>query len=127
MSKVAIITGSSTGIGAATACELAKRGRSVGINYARSAAQAAEVSAACQDAITVQADVSQDGECKKLVQAALDRWGHLDALVNNAGTTKFVDHADLDGLSADDFLRIYQLNVVGPFQMTRAAAPALKA
>ena len=49
------------------------------------------------------------------------------ALVNNAGTTKFVKHADLDGLSEDDFLRIYRLNVVGPFQMARACAPALKA
>jgi len=55
-----------------------------------------------------------------------DKWGRIDALVNNAGTTKFVDHANLDGLQADDFLRIYRVNVVGPFQMTRACAPALK-
>ena len=75
----------------------------------------------------MQADVGDDAACRRLAQAALDKWGRIDALVNNAGTTKFVKHADLDGLSADDFLRIYRLNVVGPFQMARACAPALKA
>jgi 3-oxoacyl-[acyl-carrier protein] reductase len=127
MSKVAIITGASSGIGAATARELAKRGWSVVINYSKSASDAAEVAASCNDALMVQADVSEDAECKKLVQATLHKWGKIDALVNNAGTTKFVDHANLDGLSADDFLRIYRTNVVGPFQMVRACAPSLKA
>lgn len=125
MSKVAIITGASSGIGAASALELSKRGWSVVVNYARSEAEAKQVAAQCQDAIVVQADVSEDAECRKLAQAALDKWARIDALVNNAGMTKFVDHADLDGLTADDFLRIYRLNVVGPFQMTRACAPAL--
>jgi 3-oxoacyl-[acyl-carrier protein] reductase len=127
MSNVAIITGASSGIGAASALELARRGWSVVVNYARSEAEAQKVAAACRDAIAVKADVSDDAECRALVSAALDKWGRIDALVNNAGTTKFVDHADLDGLTADDFLRIYRTNVVGPFQMTRAAAPALKA
>jgi 3-oxoacyl-[acyl-carrier protein] reductase len=77
--------------------------------------------------ILVQADVGEDAQCRRLVRAALDEWGRIDALVNNAGTTKFVKHGDLDGLSADDFLRIYRLNVVGPFQMARACAAALKA
>jgi 3-oxoacyl-[acyl-carrier protein] reductase len=126
MSKVAIITGASSGIGAASALELSKRGWSVVVNYSKSAAEAQQVAAACSDAIAVQADVAEDAECRTLAQAALDRWGRIDALVNNAGTTKFVNHADLDGLTADDFLRIYRLNVVGPFQMTRACAPALK-
>lgn len=127
MSNVAIITGASSGIGAATAVELSRRGWSVVVNYARSEAEANQVAARCKDALVVQADVADDADCRKLVQAALDRWGHLDALVNNAGTTKFVDHANLDGLTGDDFLRIYRTNVVGPFQMTRASAPALKA
>jgi 3-oxoacyl-[acyl-carrier protein] reductase len=55
------------------------------------------------------------------------KWGRLDGLVNNAGTTKFISHADLEGLSGEDFLHIYGINVVGVFQMTRAAAPHLKA
>jgi 3-oxoacyl-[acyl-carrier protein] reductase len=127
MSKVAIITGASSGIGAASAVELSRRGWSVVVNYSKSAAAAKQVAAKCKEAITLQADVAEDAECRKLAQAALDKWGRIDALVNNAGTTKFVKHADLDGLSADDFLRIYRLNVVGPFQMTRACAQALKA
>jgi len=127
MSKVAIVTGASSGIGAASALELSRRGWSVVINFSKSAAEAKKVAAQCKDAITVQADVAEDADCRKLAQAALDKWGRIDALVNNAGTTKFVKHADLDGLSADDFLRIYRLNVVGPFQMVRACAGALKA
>ena len=127
MTKVAIVTGSSSGIGAATALELSKRGWSVLINYSKSEAQAKKVAAQCKDATAVQADVAEDAQCRKLAQAALDKWGRIDALVNNAGTTKYVKHSDLDGLSADDFLRIYRLNVVGPFQMVRACAAALKA
>ncbi len=124
--KVAIVTGSSSGIGAATAVELAKRGWSVVINYSKSVEKAKAVAAQCRDAILVQADTGEDADCRRLVQAALDKWGRVDALVNNAGATKFVKHPDLDGLQADDFLRIYRVNVVGPFQMARACAPALK-
>jgi len=127
MSKVAIITGSASGIGAATAIELSRRGWSVLVNYSKSEAEARAVAAKCADAIVVQADVGDDARCRGLAQAALDKWGRIDALVNNAGTTKFVKHSDLEGLSADDFLRIYRLNVVGPFQMARACAAALKA
>ena len=127
MKKIAIVTGSASGIGAATALELSRRGWGVVVNYSKSKEQAEKVVAQCKDAIAVQADVGEDAQCRKLVQAAMDKWGRIDALVNNAGTTKFVKHADLDGLSADDFLRIYRLNVVGPFQMVRACAPALKA
>ena len=127
MSKVAIVTGSASGIGAASALELSKRGWNVVINYSKSADEAKKISAKCKNSIVVQADVGEDAECRKLVKAALDKWGRIDALVNNAGTTKFVKHSDLDGLSAEDFLRIYRLNVVGPFQMVRACSAALKA
>jgi 3-oxoacyl-[acyl-carrier protein] reductase len=124
--KVAIVTGSASGIGAATAIDLSKRGWHVVINYSKSADAAQKVQAQCKESIVVQADVGEDAECRKLAKAALDKWGRIDALVNNAGTTKFVKHADLEGLSADDFLRIYRLNVVGPFQMVRACAAELK-
>jgi 3-oxoacyl-[acyl-carrier protein] reductase len=124
--KTAVITGSASGIGAATAIELSKRGWNVAINYSKSEAEAKKVAAKCRDSIVVQADIGDDAQCRKLVQAAMDKWGRVDALVNNAGTTKFVKHTDLEGLSADDFLRIYRLNVVGPFQMARACAAALK-
>ena len=127
MKKTAIITGSASGIGAATAIELSKRGWNVVINYSKSEAEAKKVAAQCKEAIVVQADVGEDADCRRLAQAALDKWGRIDALVNSAGTTKFVKHADLEALSADDFLRMYRLNVVGPFQMARACAAALKA
>jgi len=125
--RVAIVTGSASGIGAAVAQELAGRGWRVVVNYSKSEKQAKETAARCGEAIAVRADVSDDAQCRALVQAALDKWGRLDALVNNAGTTKFVPHAQLDGLSAQDFQRIYATNVIGPFQMCRAGAPALKA
>jgi 3-oxoacyl-[acyl-carrier protein] reductase len=127
MTKLAIITGASSGIGAASALELSRRGWSVVVNYSRSETEARRVAADCSDALAIQADVGDDAACRALAQAALDRWGRIDALVNNAGTTKFVDHANLDGLSGEDFLAIYRTNVVGAFQMTRACAPALKA
>ena len=125
--KVAIVTGSSSGIGAATAIELSKRGWNVVVNYSKNEKQAADVASKCKSSITARANIGEDADCRSLAKAALDKWGRIDALVNNAGTTKFVKHADLEGLSADDFLRIYRLNVVGPFQMARACAPSLKA
>ena len=128
--RVAIITGSSSGIGAATAKELARRGWNVVVNYSKSAEAAQKVVADCKakggDAVAVQADVASDDDCKKLAQTAIDKWGRIDALVNNAGSTKFVPHAKLDGLSAEDFLHIYSTNVVSSFQMSRACGPALK-
>jgi 3-oxoacyl-[acyl-carrier protein] reductase len=125
--KVAIVTGSSSGIGAAAALELARRGWKLAVNYSKSAAQAEKIASQCGDAIAVKADVSEDADCRALAKRALDQWGRIDALVNNAGATKFVPHAKLDELSAEDFVRIYRVNVVGAFQMTRACAAALKA
>lgn len=128
---VAIVTGSSSGVGAACVRQLADRGWDVVINFSRSADAAEEVAAGCREAgarvLVRQADVAEDADCRALVDATLAEFGRLDALVNNAGTTKFVDHADLAGLDADDFLGIYRVNTVGAFQMTRAAAPHLKA
>jgi 3-oxoacyl-[acyl-carrier protein] reductase len=70
--------------------------------------------------------VADDGDCRRLAAAAETRWGRIDALVNNAGTTKFCDHANLEGLSAVDFQRIYGVNAVGAFQMVRAVVPAMR-
>lgn len=129
--KAAIVTGSATGIGAAVAQKLAARGASVVINYTKSRNEAEETQAAIQkigaQSILVQADVSNDDDCRRMAKAALDAFGRIDILVNNAGTTKIVDHADLEGLSADDWLNIYRTNVVGAFQMIRAVAPSMKA
>src|SRR5689334_21950316 len=127
---VCIVTGSATGIGAACAARLASKGARVAINYTKSAKEAQEVAAACEarggQAMVVRADVSSDEDCRKLAQAVLDKWGRIDGLVNNAGTTKFVAHGDLNALDAADFERIFGVNVIGPFQMTRAVAPAMQ-
>jgi 3-oxoacyl-[acyl-carrier protein] reductase len=130
--KVAIVTGSATGIGSAVAIGLARRGASVVVNYTKSAAEAETTAQAAKalgaDVRVVQGDVAQDDDCRKLAKAAQDAWGRIDILVNNAGTTKFVtNHADLDSLSADDFQRIYAVNVIGPFQMIRACIGGLRA
>jgi 3-oxoacyl-[acyl-carrier protein] reductase len=126
MNKVAIVTGGSSGIGAATAKDLAKRGWKIAISFSRDKARAGEVVRQCGDALAVQGDVAEDADCRRLAAETLKKWGRIDALVNNAGTTKFVKHADFEGLSAADFERIFRVNVVGPFQMVRACAAALK-
>jgi 3-oxoacyl-[acyl-carrier protein] reductase len=129
--RVAVITGAGSGIGAETARQLAARGWRVVVNYRANREPAEAVAAQCReaggDAIAVQADVSEDASCKALVQAALDKYGRIDALMNNAGETKVAPAADLDALSGDDFMRLYRNNVVSVYQMTRAAAAALKA
>ncbi len=124
--KVALVTGGSSGIGAATARELAKRGWRVVITYSRDSRKAAAVAAEFEG-LAIQGDVAQDADCRRAASETLKKWGRIDALVNNAGTTKFVKHADLDGLSAGDFQGILGVNLIGPFQMIRACAEALKA
>lgn len=125
---VAIVTGGGTGIGAAVVRRLAARGVRCVINYATSRddaeALAAEVG---QGAIAVQADIVEDAACRMLASAATDAFGRIDFLVNNAGRTKFAAHEDLDALDAEDFIDIYRLNTVAPFQMVRACVPALRA
>ena len=128
--KVAIITGGSRGVGAATANLLASKGWNVTITCTSSMEDAKDVVEECQkhgvEAKALAADVSDDASCVKTAEETVNRWGRIDALVNNAGTTKFVfNHADLDGLDAEDFLHIYKVNVVGPFQMVRACKEML--
>ena len=129
--KTALITGSATGVGAATALLLARRGYNVLINYSRSEAEAKASQAACRDAgadtLLVQGDVAEDADCKAMVQAAAARWGRIDALVNNAGISTFTGAANWDVLDAQTFQRILGVNTVGAFQMVRACAPHLKA
>ncbi|WP_257167851.1 SDR family NAD(P)-dependent oxidoreductase [Bradyrhizobium sp. SRS-191] len=126
----AIVTGSASGLGAATALLLAKAGMRIVVNYANSKSEAEQTADLCRkegvEVIVVQGDVSRDKDCKTIVAAAAS-WGRLDVLVNNAGTTKHVPHDQLDGLSAEDFQRIYAVNTIGPFQMIRAARPLLEA
>ena len=129
--RVAIVTGGATGVGAATALELAQRGYRVAIVYSRSKSEADHSVAACvaagADAIAVQGDVAADEACRAVVAATVSRFGGVDVLVNSAGTTQFVPLSDLDGQKAEDFQKVYAVNVIGPYQMARAAAPHLRA
>ena len=131
--RVALITGAASGIGAATARRFLREGWNVAINHLdvgqaeAAAAIAAEATQPGQRAITVAADVTQDADCVRLVQATVQQLGRIDALVNAAGISKMVPHAQLHDVSAEDFQRIYAVNTIGPFQMIRAAAPHLKA
>jgi NAD(P)-dependent dehydrogenase (short-subunit alcohol dehydrogenase family) len=125
-----IVTGSASGLGAATAAILAKEGARIVINYASSKKEAEQTADLCRSAggevVVAQGDVSRDDDCKRIVAAAAP-WGRLDALINNAGTTKHMVHNNLDGLSAEDFQRLYAVNTIGPFQMVRAARSLLEA
>jgi len=128
--NVAIVTGSASGIGAAVAVSLAEAGGRVIINYTKSEAEALETAALVErtggEVRVVRGDVSSDSDCRALARAARDAWGRINILVNNAGTTTFAAHADLDALSADDFARIYAVNVTGAYQMIRACREGLK-
>ena len=129
--KVAIVTGSATGVGAATALGLAQRGYNVLINYSKSEQEAIASEAACRlagaDTLLVRADVSDDTACRAMVDAAVERWGSVDALVNNAGITSFAGSANWEALDADAFQKILSVNVIGAFQMVRACVSHLKA
>ncbi|MBQ09208.1 MAG: oxidoreductase [Gammaproteobacteria bacterium] len=128
--KVAIITGSATGVGAATAILLAEKECNVVINYTRSKDEALETAKLAEEhgaeTIVFQADVSKDDECQAMVSTAISQWGQIDYLVNNAGRTKFNPFENLDGLSMDDFQSIYAVNVVGAYQMIKAVVPHMK-
>ena len=126
----AIITGSASGLGAATAAVLAKGGARLVINYSSSQKEAEQTADLCRglggEVVVVKGDVSRDEDCRRIVAAAAP-WGRLDALINNAGTTKHMAHSNLDGLSAEDFQRLFAVNTIGPFQMVRAARSLLEA
>ena len=128
---IVVVTGASTGLGRAIAVETAAQGaRAVVVNYASSAVEAREtarlVEAEGAQAIVVQGDVASDADCRRIAAAA-EPFGRVDALFNNAGVTMFARHADLDAVSAEDFQRLYAVNVVGAFQMVRACRFLLEA
>ena len=128
--KTAIVTGSAVGVGRATALQLAERGANVVINYSRSEddakAAVALVEQAGAKALLVRADVSHDDEVRDMAAQALDAFGSVDILVNNAATTAFVNFADLEGMAEEHWDRILAVNLKGPFFCTRAVAPAMK-
>ena len=126
--RVAIVTGAATGLGAATAKTFSEHGARVVINHLPGQEElAAEAARACEgEALCLAGDVTSFEDCKRTAATAFDRWGRLDILVNNAGVNKPAPHYDLDALNPEDFLNIYNVNVVGAAQMIRASVPLMK-
>ena len=121
--QIVVVTGASTGLGRAISVEVASRGaKAVIINYARSEAEALETAGLVRQ----EGDVSSDDDCRRIAAAA-EPYGRVDVLFNNAGMTKMaLDHSDLDSVNAEDFQRLYAVNVIGSFQMIRACKELLQ-
>lgn len=128
--RVALITGAATGIGRAAAVALSEAGYDVAINYSRSDQAARETSALAKAkgarTLLFQCDVSDDPSVRKMLAAVEKEFGRLDALVNNAGTTSNVKASDFEAMTAEEWDRVFAVNVRGMFQVTRASAPLLK-
>jgi 3-oxoacyl-[acyl-carrier protein] reductase len=128
--KVALVTGSATGVGRAAAVRFAREGFAVVVNYSRSEREAratvAEVERHRVPALLCQANVADDGEVRNMVERCRSELGGVDVLVNNAGTTHFIDHADLDALTDEVWDDILGVNLKGTFYCCRAALPALQ-
>ncbi|MDQ6836977.1 MAG: SDR family oxidoreductase [Actinomycetota bacterium] len=124
--RVAVVTGSSSGIGEAVARRLAEEGAAIVVNSVSSVDAGQAVAASLPDAVYVQGDVSDPADVARIV-AAIDRWGRVDIVVNNAGYTRQVDHADLEGADLALWQRIFAVNVFGSWLMSQAVMPRLKA
>jgi len=125
--RVALVTGSSSGIGEAVARRLAAENIRVVINSARSVEEGEKLAATLPDAHYIQADISDETQARRLVAETVAHYGRLDILVNNAGITRLVPHADLEGATPEIWREILGLNVIGTWQTTVAAVPHLKA
>lgn len=127
---VALITGGGTGVGRACVLQFAKLGFDVVVNYSRSKTEARETTSEAESlggkAYPAQCDVSEDAAVREMLTMVEREFGRLDVLVNNAATTSFVEHADLEGLSESMWDRMLGVNLKGPFFVTRAAAGLLR-
>jgi ketoreductase RED2 len=125
--RVAVVTGSSSGIGAAVARRLAAAGFRVVVNSARSVDAGRAVAGELPGAVYIQADIAVTEQAQSLVEQAVERFGRLDVLVNNAGTTRHIPHHDLAAATPEIWREIFGVNVFGTWQISTAAVPHLRA
>ncbi len=125
--QVVLVTGSSSGIGAATARRFAAEGATVTVNSVHSVDAGRAVAADLPGASYVQADVADPRDAARLVEKVVTTHGRLDILVNNAGTTAVIPHHDLEAVTPEVWRRILDTNVIGTWQLTVAAVPHLRA
>jgi ketoreductase RED2 len=125
--RVVIVTGSTSGIGRGVAELLLSKGWRVVINSRSDEEVGASMAALSDDMIFVRGDISNPQDCAQVVGVAVATWGRIDGLVNNAGTTAYVDLDDIEGVTAEVWHRVLDVNVIGTWQMISAAMPHLKA
>lgn len=128
--KVALVTGGGTGIGRATALQLAAEGAAVAINYSHSNQEAedtaAQINSMGTSSIVIQTDVSQESQVRSMIATVVEKLGGIDLLVNNAGCTRAVLPTDLKGVIEEDFDQIFAVNVKGVFFCSRTAIPEME-
>jgi ketoreductase RED2 len=125
--RVVLVTGSTSGIGKETALRFSQAGDSVVFNSVRSVREGEELASQVPGSLYVQADISNDDDCTRLVREVLDHYGSLDVLVNNAGTTRVIPHHDLASASVDAWREIFEVNVFGTWNLSVTAMEALRA
>lgn len=125
--KVAIVTGSSSGIGEAIARRLGELGATVVVNSASSVAAGTKVAESIGNgALYMQGDIAKKDDCARLIETTVERFGHLDILINNAGWTTPVAHHDLEALTDEIFMKTFEVNVYGTWWLSKMAVPHLK-
>jgi ketoreductase RED2 len=124
---VALVTGSSSGIGAAVATRLAAEGMRVVVNSARSREAGERLARELPEAVYVAADIADPRQAEDLVAEAVRTYGRLDVLVNNAGTTRVIPHEDFAAVTPEIWREILDVNLIGTWQTTVAALPHLRA
>jgi ketoreductase RED2 len=125
--RVVLVTGSTSGIGLATAQRFSDMGDTVVFNSAHSFEAGEHLAAITANSHYVQADIARPEDCDRLLHEVMERYGRLDVLVNNAGITKLIPHSDLEAASVDVWREIFDVNVFGTWQLSVAAMSALKA
>ena len=125
-SRVALVTGSTSGIGAAIARRLSSEGFAVVLHSRQSVEEGHALARELSMATYIQADLAKEVDRERLIREAIATWGQLDVLVNNAGISQIIPHADLLAATSDVWQQLHEVNVVAPFRLVAHAESALR-